>query len=220
MEQKIRVLVIDEHALFREGLRLILEQEPDICVVGEAADGAEALAQLEAQAPDVVLLDLLMPEASGLETLGRLREKSPTTSVLVVTSAPEPTFMAAALAGGARGYLMKSVPPATLIKAIRAVRGGEIWAERRALTTVLDGLLKRVHGARRLPLEGQELLTAREDEILQWVVQGMRNREIGERLQISEKTVKTHLGSIFRKLNVNRRVELLLSRPAEFDASP
>jgi DNA-binding NarL/FixJ family response regulator len=127
--------------------------------------------------------------------------------------------MAAALSAGVRGYVAKTAPPATLVKAIRAVRGGEIWAERRTLTMLLDGLLERVNGAKRLAGEARALLTAREAEILQGVIQGMRNREIADRLQISEKTVKTHLGSIFRKLNVNRRAELLLSRMIEVDAS-
>lgn len=215
---KIRVLVVDDHALFREGLRLLLEREPDICVVGEAAGGTEALAQPETPTPDVVLLDLLMPDVSGLDILPKLREKYPEASILIVTGVLEPKFIAAALSGGARGYLAKTTPPPTLVKAIRAVHGGEIWAERRILTMFLDGLLKQVNGLRR-PILGQEQLTAREHEIVQWVIQGMRNREIAGRLQISEKTVKTHLSNVFRKLNVNRRVELLLSRLTEVDAS-
>jgi DNA-binding NarL/FixJ family response regulator len=212
MMQKIRVLIVDDHALFREGLRLVLEQEGDLRVVGEAAESAEALAQLETETPDVVLV-------SGLEGLPALRDRCPEASVLIVTGAVEPPSMAAALSAGVRGYVAKTAPPATLVKAIRAVRGGEIWAERRTLTMLLDGLLERVNGAKRLAGEARALLTAREAEILQGVIQGMRNREIADRLQISEKTVKTHLGSIFRKLNVNRRAELLLSRMIEVDAS-
>jgi DNA-binding NarL/FixJ family response regulator len=210
--EPIRVLIVDDHALFREGLRLLLEKEPDIRVVGEAADGAQAVEQTEAHKPDVVLLDVLMPEVSGLDVLPRIRDKSPDTKVLIVTGFLEPNFIAAALSGGVRGYVLKTVPPATLVKAIRAVQAGEIWAERRILTMFLDRLLEKVNDRRRLAPEAQEPLTAREREIAEWVIQGMRNREIAARLQISEKTVKTHLSNIFRKLNVNRRVELLLSR--------
>ena len=211
-EGQIRVLIVDDHALFRQGLRMLLETEADIRVVGEAVDGREAVKQAESLRPDVVLLDILMPDMNGLEVIPKLREKSPESKVLILTGFLEYKFIAAALEDGARGYVVKTTDPRTLAKAIRAVQAGEIWAERKVLTEFLDGLLKRVNNLRRPLPAGQEPLTAREHEIVQWVIQGMKNKEIAGRLSISEKTVKTHLSNIFRKLNVSRRVELLLDR--------
>ena len=191
---------------------MVLESEKDIRVVGEAADGLQALKQVESSKPDVALLDILMPDVSGLDVIPKLREKSPATKVLILTGFLDHKFIAAALQDGARGYVLKTAEPRTLAKAIRAVHAGEMWAERKVLTEFLDGLLKKINQQKRPLLKGQEPLTAREQEIVQWVIQGMRNKEIASRLKISEKTVKTHLSNIFRKLNVSRRVELLLHR--------
>jgi DNA-binding NarL/FixJ family response regulator len=150
-----------------------------------------------------------MLRESGLGFLLELRSKSPTTKVLVFSSANEDNFIVEALQHGAMGYLLKTATQQDLIKAIRITQAGEIWAERRVLTQVLDRMRLKLGQLEKRPIEVGEQLTEREREIVQWVIQGMTNKEIAVRLGISEKTVKSHLHSIFGKLKVSRRVQLL-----------
>lgn len=210
--QPISVLIADDHALFREGLAALFQRQDDFQVVGEAPNGRQTLVMAEALQPDILLLDIRMPELGGLEVLPKIREKSPKTKVLILSGNLEEEFITQALQQGAKGCLLKTTAFGDLVKAIRATHVGELWAGRKVLTQVLENLLRKVDDLH-VPLSTmRETLTDREQEIVQWVVQGMTNKEIASQLGISEKTVKTHLSNIFKKLNVSRRLQLLLFR--------
>jgi DNA-binding NarL/FixJ family response regulator len=209
---QITVLIADDHALFREGLHMLLALEEDIKVVGEAADGLEALSMVEALQPNILMLDVRMPELSGLDVLPKIRAKSPGTKVLILSAFVDDDLIVEALQLGAKGYLTKTLNRADLLKAIRATHAGELWAERRVLTQTLEDLLERVNNLHGSIPPTQEALTEREREIVKWVIEGMTNKEIASQLGISEKTVKTHLSNIFSKLKISKRLQLLLYR--------
>jgi DNA-binding NarL/FixJ family response regulator len=202
------VLIAGDHTLFREGLSLFLAQQEDMQVIGEADDGPQALRMAEALQPDILLLDVQMPNAGGLEILPNIRARSPRTNVLILSGVLEDTFLDGALQQGAMGYLLKTATQADLVKAIRTTHAGELWAQRKVLTQVLEHMRQRIRELQGLPLELRETLTDREREIVNGVMQGMRNKEIATQLGISEKTVKAHLRNIFRKLKVSRRAQL------------
>jgi DNA-binding NarL/FixJ family response regulator len=208
--RQITVLIADDHALFREGLRMLLAQEEDILCVGEAVDGVEAVTLAEALKPDILLLDVKMPGGDGLKFLSKIRARSPGTKVLILSGFPEDEFIIEALQSGAKGYLPKTLTHADLVKAIRATHAGELWAGRRIITQVLESLLQKVMSLQRPLSEARNSLTGREQEVVNWVIQGMTNKEIAAQLGISDKTVKTHLSNIFDKLSVSRRLQLLL----------
>lgn len=194
---------------------MLLAQEPAISVVGEAPDGLQAISLAEALQPDILLLDIRMPGLGGIEALPRIREKSPGTKVLILSGFSEGELMIQALQLGAKGYLSKSLTHKDLVKAIRVTYAGEVWAERKVLSEVLESLRQKMQ-ERNLPLSDmQEILTDREHEIVKWVIQGMTNKEIATRLGISDKTVKTHLSNIFNKLKISRRLQLVLHRIVE-----
>ena len=212
---RISVLIADDHALFCEGLKMLLAQKDDIRVVGEAKDGLETLKMVEALHPDIVLLDILMPEAGGLEILPKIRGSSPKTRILILTGFFEEELITEAMQNGAKGYLLKTATQTDLVKAIRTTHSGELWAERKVLTLLLENLFQKVSDLHAPLSELRENLTEREQEIVEWVIQGMTNKEIAAQLGISDKTVKTHLSNIFSKLKVSRRLELLLYRIAD-----
>ncbi len=212
---QITVLIADDHALFREGLRMLLAQDNSIMVVGEAGDGLQALSLTDSLQPDILLLDIRMPEVGGLEVLPRIRAKCPMTKVLILSGFPEDELVSKALELGAKGYLLKTLTHKDLLKAIHAAYAGEIWAERRVLTQILDNLRKKVHDLHGPLAETRESLTDREQEVVTWVMQGKTNKEIAAQLGISESTVKTHVSNIFSKLRVSRRLQLLLYRIAD-----
>lgn len=212
---QIRVLIADDYTVFREGLCLLLAQQPEIEVVGSAADGFQALRMAEALQPDIMLLDIRMPEMDGLEVLRKIREKSPRTKVLVLSGFIEDDLITEALENGAKGYLPKTLAPRDLVKAIRATHAGELWAETKVLAMVFENLLKKVDTP---PLPWPEHggnLTDREKEVVKCVIQGLTNKEIAAQLGISDKTVKRHLSNIFSKLKVSRRLHILLRRIAD-----
>jgi DNA-binding NarL/FixJ family response regulator len=204
----IRVLIAGEHTLFRAGLCLFLVQQEDMQVIGEAADGSQALRMAETLQPDILLLDVQTPDAGGLAILPTLRARSPRTNVLILSSVLEDTFIADALQQGAMGYLLKTATQADLVKAIRTTHAGELWAQRKVLAQVLEHMRQQIRELQGLPLELRDTLTDREREIVNWVREGMLNKEIATELGISEKTVKAHLRNIFRKLKVSRRAQL------------
>ena len=204
----IRVLIAGDHALFREGLRLFLAQQEDMQVIGEAADGSQALRMAETLQPDILLLDVQMPKPGGLEILPNIRARSPRTNVLILSGVLEDAFIAEALQQGAMGYLLKTATHADLVKAIRTTHAGELWAQRKVLTQVLEHMRQEIRELRGPPSELRETLTDREREIVNEVMQGMLNKEIATQLGISEKTVKAHLRNIFRKLKISRRAQL------------
>jgi DNA-binding NarL/FixJ family response regulator len=203
----ITVLIAVESALLRVGIRLFLAEQEDLQVVGEAADGPQMLRLVETLHPDILLLDLQLPEGSGLALLPQLQGRSPRTYTLLLEGMLDDALIAEALQQGAKGYVPKTVTPDELIKAIRKTYAGELWVRRVLLTQVVEHLR---HQAQHGPLVvGRETLTAREHEIVRGVRQGLTNKQIATQLGISEKTVKTYLSTIFRKLRVGRRVQLL-----------
>lgn len=210
----ISVIIADDHTLFREGLQLLLAQEPAISVVG-TADSNQAISMAEALQPDIVLLAVNIQELSALNALSLIRKKSPRTDVLILSGCPDDELMNAALQLGAKGYVSKMLSHKALVKAIQVVHAGEIWAGRKVLAGVLESLRHKTHEMNRSFSETQEALTDREQEIVGWVIQGMTNKEIAARLEISDKTVKTHLSNIFSKLKINRRLELALYQIVE-----
>lgn len=206
---KIKIVIADEHRLFREGLIALLQQEEDLDVVGDAASAREVLSLVEEGRPDVLLLDLFMPDLGGPEVLPQVRELSPSTKVLVLTShfEREPVFRA--LWDGARGYLQKSVSSAELLKAIRVVQAGEAWIERNVMSHLLAELPRQEERVKKRA-GSVGLLSKREAEVARFVAEGLSNKELADRLSISEKTVKSHLASIFRKLQLRDRLQLAL----------
>ena len=198
----MRVLVADDHQLMREGTAALLGADDRVEVVGLARDGREALALAERRAPDVVLLDLNMPEVDGLEACARLREGGGP-EVLMLTVSDEEPDLYAALRVGAAGYLTKDVPPAELIEAVLAVARGEP----RIAPSMASRMLADLGRGAAPPEDPLETLTDREREVLALIAEGLRNREIADRLVISEPTVKTHVRHVLEKLRIRNRAE-------------
>jgi len=201
----IRVLVVDDHAVVRQGLRTFLELNDDIEVVGEAGDGEQALTAVAALAPDVVLMDLVMPRLDGVSAIERLRDLAPATRVIVLTSFLDEDKVLPAVRAGAAGYLLKDVQPAELVQAIRTVDRGEALLHPAVAARVLRELAG--DGAR---AERHELLTARELEVLALLARGLANKVIAFELGCAEKTVKTHVGNILGKLGLSDRTQAAL----------
>lgn len=218
MEEAIRVVVADDHMVVREGLRLILEGHDDIDLVGAAADGAAVVALVAEVQPDVVLMDLRMPGLDGLEATARIRSAWPHVAVVILTTYNDDEPLVQGLRAGACGYLIKDATRATYVQAIRAAARGETLLQ----PEMLARLLARAN-ARPAPARPLATLTEREVEVLEGLVRGERNKEIAARLGLSEPTVKTHLASIFAKLDVDSRAAAavaaiergLVSRPTQ-----
>ncbi|HWG58785.1 MAG TPA: response regulator transcription factor [Candidatus Acidoferrales bacterium] len=206
-KQAIRILVADDHAIFRDGLRKLLEAADDVQIVGEAANGVECTKMLAKFKPDILLLDLRMPEKDGLGVLEEVNFDSLPTRVIVLTAAEDDRDVVRAMRLGARGVVLKQSASDLLLKSIRKVYDGEIWLDNRMTAEVIDAFKKSAEAGQR---REKPLLSEREKEIVQLVAQGFRNREIGEKLFISEQTVKNHLHNIFDKLGVSDRLELAL----------
>ena len=201
----IRVLIADDHAVVREGLRGFLALQDDVEVVGEAADGEEAIAAAERLAPDVALVDLVMPRVDGIEAIKRIRAAAPATRIIVLTSFTDEDKMLPAVRAGAVGYLLKDVEPQELVAAIRTVNDGETLLH----PAVVRELVREVAGARRPPAADNPL-TSREREVLGLIARGRANKAIAFGLGVAEKTVKTHVSNILAKLNVTDRTQAAL----------
>jgi len=197
MSNSIRVLIADDHLIIREGLRLILETADGIELVGEATDGAEAVRLARELSPDVILMDLRMPNMDGLTAIERLRSEQPQVAVVILTTYNEDDLMLRGLRAGARGYLLKDTDRETLFNTIRAAARGETLLKPEIMARLLSQPETRPHG----DLD----LTDRELEVLAAVARGERSKEIAARLGITERTVKAHLASIYNKLGVDSR---------------
>ena len=200
MSDPIRILVADDHLIIRQGLRLILETQPGFELVGEAADGSEAIHLCNDLKPDVVLMDLRMPGMDGLTAIEHLRIKQPAIAVVILTTFNEDDLMMRALRAGAKGYLLKDTDRETLFNTIHAAARGETLLKPEIITRVLS----RANQSR-VNITSQTDLTDRELEVLQGVARGERSKEIALRLGISERTVKAHLASIYNRLGVDSR---------------
>jgi DNA-binding NarL/FixJ family response regulator len=205
----IRILVADDHGLFRDGLRQFLSTESDFLVVGEAADGEEAVERCRGLQPDVLLLDVCMPRVSGIEALDRLRNVSPRTSVVLLTAGIERRILLEALILGIRGLVLKSAETETLVRCIRTVAAGGYWVEHAAIGDLV-ATLRTPDRTARPPAVLSVVFTHRERQILSEVIQGASNAEIGRTFGLRDQTVKNHMTKIFDKAGVSTRVELAL----------
>lgn len=196
------IVLVDDHAAIRAGVRVLLEAESDLAVVGEAGDGAEAMRVLAATRPDVVVLDLAMPGVGGLDAIPGLRAASPRTAILIFTMHANTAYVTAAMRAGARGYLLKSARQQDLLTAVRAVHTGHGYLQ----PEITGPLLRRVVADQRVAA-GQGALTAREVQILEAVAGGRSNKEIAAAIGIAEDTVKTHLRRMFEKLGASDRAQ-------------
>jgi len=210
----IKVVIADDHALFRDGLRKILSLEKDILVVGEASNGDEVTKVIERTHPDILLLDLKMPKGDVVQNLLDVGARSPSTKVMILTAFSDEENVLNAAKGGAKGYVPKGVPSATLLQAIKVVHNGSSWIDKEISTweTFEEIVQAQTSSRDAVPRmdESIKALTKREMEILKLVAEGLTNEEIGKKIFISEKTVKTHLTNIFDKLKVNNRFKAAL----------
>jgi NarL family two-component system response regulator LiaR len=197
----IRILLVDDHSVVRQGLKMFLALDPELEVTGEAADGAEALRLARQLQPDVVLMDLLMPVMDGIAATAAIRKELPDVEVIALTSVLEDASVTGAVRAGAIGYLLKDTQADELVRAIRAAAAGQVQLSPQALAR----LMREV----RAP-ESPESLTERETDVLRLLAQGQSNKEIGRALHIGEKTVKTHVSNILSKLGVPSRTQAAL----------
>jgi DNA-binding NarL/FixJ family response regulator len=208
--ERVRVLIVDDHALFRRGLMLVLESEEGIDVVGEAEDGDEAIARAEQLAPDVVLMDVRMPKVSGIEATRRLAETMPSCKIIMLTVSDEEDDLYEAIKAGATGYLLKEISIEEVADAVRAVVQGQTLISPSMASKLISeftALAKRADDRHTVPAPR---LTDRELEVLKLVAQGLTNREIAEQLYIADNTVKNHVRNILEKLHLHSRMEAVL----------
>lgn len=199
--EKIAVVLVDDHAIVRQGLRTYLELQPDIEVVGEASDGREAVGVVRDALPDIVLMDLVMPHSDGVEATRAITSLAPSTRVIVLTSFSEDEKVFASIKAGAQGYLMKDVLPQDLVKAIRTVYRGEAQLD----PEIARKLMQEFTNPQ--PQTPRHDLTERELEVLRLIAHGKTNKDISEDLVLSEKTVKTHVSNILQKLHLSDRTQ-------------
>lgn len=209
--ESVSLLIVDDHPLFRQGVRLFLESQPGITVAGEAGDGASAIAFLEENPVGCVLLDLQMPGKSGIDVAKDIKDRWPDTRILVLTSFNSWDMIYPALKAGASGYILKDAPPPELLAGIRAVAAGGRYLDEEVASRLLDSLTGP-SGKELAPQDAGlvSTLTPRELDVLKELARGLDNKEIAARLYLSEKTVKTHVASILEKLDVKSRTQAAL----------
>lgn len=210
----IKILIADDHALLRQGIRKVLELEEDFQVIGEAGDGEEAVENTAALVPEILLLDINMPKINGLEVIKRVRERQPKVKIIVLTIHDDENYVMEVIKAGAVGYLLKDIEPGMLVMAIRTVHKGESFIYP-TLAKKLFGEINRQHernleAVKVMERSKEERLSYREIEVLEMVCKGLSNQEVAKQLFLSEKTVKNHLTSIFRKIGVSDRTQAVL----------
>jgi NarL family two-component system response regulator LiaR len=215
MTESIRVLIAEDHAVVREGLRLLITSEAGMEVVGQAADGVEAVQMTRTLQPDVILLDLVMPRKNGLEAIEEIKQEIPKARILVLTSFAEDDKVFPAIKAGAQGYLLKDSSPQELLQGIRDIYQGEVSLH----PVIARKLFREINRPSDLP-PAEEPLTVREMEVLQLIAQGLSNQTIAEKLVISERTVRTHVGHILNKLHLANRTQAALYALREGLADP
>jgi two-component system, NarL family, response regulator NreC len=204
----IRILLVDDHAVVRAGLRMLLGADPELQIVGEAENGAQALRLTDELAPDVVLMDISMPDMNGIEATRKIKEQAPNVVVLALTMHEDDQYFFEMLAAGASGYVPKRAAPNDLLSAIHAVHGGGVFLFPSVARALVQDYVQR---AARAGAAGRsfDVLTEREREVLALIAQGLSNQEIADQLVISAKTVNRHRENIMAKLNLHSRVELV-----------
>jgi NarL family two-component system response regulator LiaR len=205
---KTRILIADDHAMLREGMRNLLEKEKDFDLVGEAADGEEAVRLAAKLKPDIVIMDIVMPKLNGIEATKQIKQVSPSTALLILTAYSDIRYIIGLLEAGSCGYLLKNSPGKDVIRAIRAVRSGESVLD----SEVTRKLVQRLASLSKSPEEREACgqLTSREIEILKWAARGLSNKELSEKLFISLRTVKAHMTNIFNKLGCSSRTDAII----------
>ncbi len=200
--EAIKLLIVDDHPVVREGIGAMLRREPDFKIVGEASNGLEAVEKARELLPDVILMDLRMPELDGVEAITRIRADNPEVKFIILTTYSDDEYIFKGIAAGARAYLLKDAPRGELFKAIRMVFKGESLIQPVIASKVLDKLAEL---SRKTP--SADVLSEREIEVLQLMAKGVSNKDLADQLSITQSTVKTHITSIFQKLNVTTRTE-------------
>jgi two-component system NarL family response regulator len=208
----IRSMIVDDHALFRRGLEMVLEQEPDIELVGQASDGAEAVEKAAESLPDVVLMDIRMPRSSGIEACRAMKEAAPSAKIIILTISDEEEDLFEAIRAGASGYLLKDIPLDEVAEAVRSVYGGQSLINPSMAGKLLNefATLARRESEPRAQEVPAPKLTDREMQVLKLVARGMNNRDIAKELYISENTVKNHVRNILEKLQIHSRMEAVM----------
>ena len=206
--EKIKVLLADDHVIVREGTKELVQRQPDMRVVAEASDGVEAVELARLYRPDVIVMDIAMPNMNGIEATKQIKKFLPSTAVLILTAYDSDQYIMALLEAGAAGYLLKNVRGNQLIDAIRAVFSGESILQPSTTRRVIDHL--KVRAIKTDEESAASTLTEREMEVLKLAAKGVSNRDIAEQLFVSNRTVQTHLSNIFKKLAVGSRTEAIL----------
>jgi DNA-binding NarL/FixJ family response regulator len=206
-EPAIRILLVDDHTILREGVRALLAGESDIVVVGEAGDGQEALEKVEALRPDIVLMDMVMPGMNGLEATGHIKRRHSDVKVLILSMYDDDEYVQQVIQAGASGYLLKGMAADDLILAIREVHAGSSFLNPAIAAKLIEDYVRRVRGE--AEGAGEEPLTAREREVLKLIAEGNTNQEIADVLHLSRKTVESHRANIMRKLDLHDVTELV-----------
>jgi DNA-binding NarL/FixJ family response regulator len=206
--RKIRILLADDHQLMRSGVRLMLEREPDISVVGEASDGREAVSLVKTLKPEVVVMDIGMPNLNGIEAAHQMTQENPELAIVIVSMHSDESYVLRALKAGARGYLLKDSAEADLIKAIHVVYAGKSFFSPAVSKVLLDDYVRKLR--RSGTEDAYDLLTPREREILQLIAEGKSNKDIANLLHLSVYTIESHRSNLMGKLNLRGLPELIL----------
>jgi two-component system, NarL family, response regulator NreC len=206
--RKIRIVLADDHKLMRSGLRVLLEQQADLTVVGEVSDGREAVALVASQRPDVLVMDIGMPSLNGIEAAAQITKSNPEVAIVMLSMHSDESYVLRALKAGAKGYLLKDSAEADLIQAVRAVAEGKSFFSPAVSKVLLDDYVRKLK--RSGTEDPYDLLTPREREVLQLVAEGKSNKEVAQLLNLSVYTVETHRSNIMEKLNIHGIPELIL----------